>query len=169
VPTAGVRAAWSESPSGLDAGCGGEDAVEPVIDAAVELRPAGHLAVAGDAVGVVEGDELVWAGERSGETIDALARLASQVGASSQVVDRLREEYDDQLAVLRARDEDTDGNTTLQHHQAYADLGPALLHVKREAVPKLRDESRIDDIVLGQIQVVLDDEELWLNGRNASG
>ena len=45
-----------------------------------------------------------------------------------------------------------------------SELRLALLPAKRDAVVKLRDESRIDDTVLRRIQAEIDHEELGLAG-----
>jgi CPA1 family monovalent cation:H+ antiporter len=53
----------------------------------------------------------------------------------------------------------------LRHDQHYAALRLALLARKRATVLALRDEQRIDDIVLRQFQTRLDIEEVRLSRR----
>ncbi|RHA43108.1 Na+/H+ antiporter [Cellulomonas rhizosphaerae] len=97
------------------------------------------------------------------EALAAMDDVAEQLGTDREVVDRLREEYDEHLRVLRARssdDEETD--PAVRYDEQYSALRLALLGHKRAAVVRLRDERRIDDIVLRQVQARLDIEELRL-------
>lgn len=96
------------------------------------------------------------------EALDAVPQVAAEVGADPEVVDRLRREYEERLAVLRA-DGAGDGEPALRHDRHYAALRLALLARKRATVLRLRDERRIDDTVLRQVQARLDIEEVRLS------
>jgi CPA1 family monovalent cation:H+ antiporter len=60
-----------------------------------------------------------------------------------------------------------DDEPAVRHDQQYAVLREATLDLKRATVLRLRDEARIDDTVLRQIQAQLDIEELRLSRRAA--
>jgi hypothetical protein len=75
---------------------------------------------------------------------------------------RLRLEYEEHLHVLHTNGEDAYDEPARRHDQQYTALRLALLTLKRGTVVRLRDERRIDDIVLRQIQARLDIEEVRL-------
>jgi CPA1 family monovalent cation:H+ antiporter len=102
------------------------------------------------------------------EALAALSDVGSELGADPEVVDRLGREYDEHLQVLRVSDGPADeaGDEPLvRHEQQYSALRLALLARKRATVIRLRDEGRIDDTVLRQIQTRLDIEEVRLSRR----
>lgn len=78
---------------------------------------------------------------------------------------RLCREYDKHLRVLRASRDDVDDEPALRHDEHYSRLRLAVLAHKRATVVRLRDEGRIDDTVLRQVQTRLDSEEVRLSGR----
>jgi CPA1 family monovalent cation:H+ antiporter len=79
-------------------------------------------------------------------------------------VDRLRGEYVEHLELLRARDDDgVEPDSAVLLDEQYTALRLALLAKKRATVVRLRDERRIDDAVLRQIQARLDIEEVRLS------
>jgi len=95
------------------------------------------------------------------EALEALPRIAGSLGTDDEVVDRTRTEFDEHLAILRARDGDAeDADGTIRLDDEYVDLRLALLAHKRATVIRLRDERRIDDTVLRQVQARLDLEEV---------
>jgi CPA1 family monovalent cation:H+ antiporter len=102
------------------------------------------------------------------EALQALPRLAADRHTDEDVVDRLRREYEKHLAVLEADGGGAD-EPALRYDQQYAALSAAVLASKRATVLRLRDEGRIDDTVLRQIQERLDIEEARLTGRAAPG
>src|SRR3954454_6070686 len=53
-----------------------------------------------------------------------------------------------------------EGDPVIQHDAEYRSLSLALIGRRREALLELRDEQRIDDIVLRRVQARLDQEEL---------
>jgi Na+/H+ antiporter len=99
------------------------------------------------------------------EALAAIPALAAEHDAEPQVVDRLYREYEEHLRVLRANDAGVDDEPALRHEQQYAALRLAVLAHKRASVVRLRDERRIDDTVLRQIQNQLDHEEVRLSRR----
>jgi CPA1 family monovalent cation:H+ antiporter len=98
------------------------------------------------------------------EAIKALPRLATELGTTPKVAEWLRQEYEANLATVRARDAGTDDDPTLLHNRHYTDLRLALISTKRATVVRLRDEAQIDDTVLRRLQAALDNEEVRLAG-----
>ena len=97
----------------------------------------------------------------------ALPEVAAELGTDPEVVDRTRREFEEHLQVVRADGGTDDDQPVLRHDQDYAALRLALLARKRATVLALRDEQRIDDIVLRQFQTQLDIEEVRLSRRQA--
>ncbi|MEU2415170.1 Na+/H+ antiporter [Streptomyces sp. SID7760] len=108
-------------------------------------------------------EELLLAETRATEgALAALPDLAAETGAAPPVVDRLRAEYETHLAVLYAGRAEVDDDSVLQHAEDYTTLRLALIAHKRATVIGLRDEHKIDDTVLRQIQAKLDSDEVRL-------
>jgi len=99
------------------------------------------------------------------EALAAIPRLAADLGTDPEVVERLRHEYEKHLRVVRANDGEVDDEPALRHDQHYTALRLAVLAHKRATVVRLRDEGRIDDTVLRQVQRRLDIEEVRLSRR----
>jgi CPA1 family monovalent cation:H+ antiporter len=95
------------------------------------------------------------------EALAALPKTAAELGTDPDVVERTRLEYEEHLGVLAADGEDED-EPVRRHDQQYSELRLALLARKRATVVRLRDEQRIDDIVLRHFQTKLDMEEVRL-------
>jgi monovalent cation/hydrogen antiporter len=90
--------------------------------------------------------------------IEALTDTASELGSGEQVVARVRRELDKQRTLLASAGGEDD--PVLQHDDQYRTLSLALIGRRREALLELRDEQRIDDIVLRRVQARLDQEEV---------
>jgi monovalent cation/hydrogen antiporter len=99
------------------------------------------------------------------EALTAMPRVAAGLGTDPDVVERLRHEYEKHLLVLRANRAGADDDPASRHDQHYTALRLALLARKRVTVIRLRDERRIDDTVLRQVQAALDIEEVRLSRR----
>ena len=95
--------------------------------------------------------------------LDLLGALTSTLGMTRLPRDTSVDE--EHLHVVHDHG-DHDDEPVLRHDQHYAALRLALLARKREAVLELRDEQRIDDIVLRQFQSRLDIEEVRLSRRD---
>jgi Na+/H+ antiporter len=89
------------------------------------------------------------------ESIDA---TATDLGIGERVTDRVRYELEKQRKLVAAAG--ADGHPLVQHAGEFTSLSLALLARRREALLQLRDERRIDDIVLRQVQARLDIEEI---------
>ena len=105
-------------------------------------------------------EELQFADEYSLDAaIDALDTTASELGSGEMVVERVRHELDKQRK-LQAAAGAAEGHPVIQHDDQYRTLSLALIGRRREAILELRDEQRIDDIVLRRVQTRLDQEEV---------
>ncbi len=111
-----------------------------------------------------DGSEAVLARtESSRAALEALPRLAEQLGTDDAVQMKVAHEIERHLAALTTAPEEA-ADTTRTHEQ-YRDLRLAILQVKRETGLRLRDEGRVDDTVLRTLQSELDIEEIRLTGR----
>ena len=90
--------------------------------------------------------------------IEALDTTASELGSGERVVERVRHELD-KLRKLQAA-AGAEDDPVIQHDDQYRNLSLALIGRRREAILELRDEQRIDDIVLRRVQARLDQEEV---------
>jgi len=99
------------------------------------------------------------------EALEAIPQLAADLGTDPEVTSRVRREYDKHLRVLRAGEAGADDEPALRYDQQYTALRLAVLAHKRATVVRLRDERRIDDTVLRQIQRRLDIEDVRLSRR----
>lgn len=102
------------------------------------------------------------------EALGAIPLLASALGTDPDITSRLRREYEKHLRLLHAGDAGADDEPALRYDQQYSALRLAVLARKRATVVRLRDERRIDDTVLRQIQARLDLEEVRLSGREVA-
>ena len=110
-------------------------------------------------------EELQFADEYSLDAaIDALDNTASELGSGEMVVERVRHELDKQRKLQAAAG--AEGHPVIQHDDQYRSLSLALIGRRREALLELRDEQRIDDIVLRRVQARLDQEEVRLLRAN---
>jgi monovalent cation/hydrogen antiporter len=99
------------------------------------------------------------------EALAAIPQLAADLDTDAAITERLQHEYEKHLRVLHASDDGADDEPALQYDRQYTALRQAVLAHKRATVLRLRDERRIDDIVLRQIQARLDVEEVRLSRR----
>ncbi|MDT7670378.1 MAG: monovalent cation/hydrogen antiporter [Pseudonocardiales bacterium] len=90
--------------------------------------------------------------------IASLDVTAAELGTAERVVERVRGEIEKRRKGLVA--EGADAEPVIRHDDQYSSLWLALIARKREALLELRDEQRIDDIVLRQVQARLDIEEV---------
>jgi Na+/H+ antiporter len=96
------------------------------------------------------------------EALEALPRLAADREIDAKVTDRLRHEYEKHLTILEAGPDGSAGDTALRYERQNIALRAAVVAHKRATVLRLRDEGRIDDIVLRQLQAQLDLEDVRL-------
>ncbi|WIB34941.1 hypothetical protein [Curtobacterium sp. MCJR17_043] len=72
--------------------------------------------------------------------LDALPKLARRVGADAEIVDRIREDYEGHLALVKAEESDDDDHPLLQQRGTAVELELALVRLKAATVLRLRDE-----------------------------
>ena len=90
--------------------------------------------------------------------IEILDSTADELGSGEMVVQRVRHDLEKQRKLLAAAG--AEGDPIIQHDDQYRTLSLALIGRRREALLQLRDEQRIDDIVLRRVQARLDQEEV---------
>jgi Na+/H+ antiporter len=104
-------------------------------------------------------EELQLARTRAAEAaLDALPRVAAQLGVDGAQLDRIRAEYEEHAENLTASADDA----SARDRERQLRLG--VLAEKRRAVTQLRDTNQIDDIVLRELQASMDVEEVRLLG-----
>ncbi len=96
--------------------------------------------------------------------IEAIDATAAELGSGELVVERVRHELDKQRKLLAASG--SEGDPVVQHDDQYTSLSLALIGRRRETLLELRDEQRIDDIVLRRVQARLDIEEVRISRIN---
>jgi Na+/H+ antiporter len=101
------------------------------------------------------------------EVLDAMDDLARDASAGRTAVDRSRREMEAQLRSFE-RGEDDEADDDQRAIDDYESLRLAIVRRKRDVLLRLRDEGRIDDIVLRRIQTRLDNEEIRLAGTEES-
>jgi len=101
------------------------------------------------------------------EALAAIPGIAADLDIDPAVAGKLAKEYDKHLRVLQAAEPDADDAVALRYDQQNTALRLAVLARKRATVVRLRDEGRIDDIVLRHVQTRLDIEEVRLTRREA--
>ena len=105
------------------------------------------------------------------EALKALPTLAEELDTDPAVTERMRQEYETHLLVVRAGGGETDASDkadVLRHDRHYTALRLALLAHKRATVLRLRDDREIDDTVLRHVQRHLDIEEVRLSRRQTA-
>jgi Na+/H+ antiporter len=96
--------------------------------------------------------------------LDALPRVAAELGVGEHLLESVRAEYEEHAAVMAAEDDPDDHTDAAQRWNLTRQLRLGVLEHKRQAVTRLRDENRIDDIVLRELQSSMDLEEVRLLG-----
>ena len=105
-------------------------------------------------------EELMWARKRATDAaLEALPRLAAEMGVDEEHTQRIRAEYEEFLDSVA--EGATDDVTTRDLDRR---LRLAVLWEKRRTVTAMRDANEIDDIVLRELQAVMDVEEVRLLG-----
>ncbi|PWR11531.1 Na+/H+ antiporter [Micromonospora acroterricola] len=109
-------------------------------------------------------DELRQARMRATQVgLAALPQVAAEIGADEEAVRRLEAEYRRHLD-----DVNEGGGRTAEERRLEHKLRLGVLAHKRREVTRLRDSREIDDLVLGELQAALDNEEIRLLGRGTT-
>jgi CPA1 family monovalent cation:H+ antiporter len=93
--------------------------------------------------------------------LEAIDTTAAELGSGEKVVARVRHELEMQRTLVAASGAGDD--PVVQHDDQYTSLLLALIARRRSALLELRDEQRIDDIVLRQVQARLDIDEVRIS------
>ncbi len=91
--------------------------------------------------------------------LEALEATAAELGTGEHVVERVQHELEKQRKLLAA-DGSADDPARPARRPVHEPVGSPSSRRKREALLEMRDEQRIDDIVLRQVQARLDIEEI---------
>ena len=75
---------------------------------------------------------------------------------------RLRKEYEEHAALVEAGDDADGPNEVAERNDLLRRVRLGVLEHKRRAITELRDQNRIDDIILRELQSVMDLEEVRL-------
>ena len=102
------------------------------------------------------------------EALEAIPQIAAGLDTDPEITARLQREYTKHLRLLHASDGGSADEPALRYDRQYTALRQAVLARKRAVVLRLRDEGRIDDTVLRQVQARLDIEEVRLTRREAA-
>lgn len=112
---------------------------------------------------VAHADELQLARRRSAEAaLDALPRVASRLGVDRELLIRLQKEYEEHAALIMAGADASSAGDAAERNDLVRRVRLGVLEYKRRAVTELRDQNRIDDIVLRELQSTMDLEEVRL-------
>jgi monovalent cation/hydrogen antiporter len=93
--------------------------------------------------------------------LEALPRVVEELGASPKVLGRLQTEYEEHAELVREGDDECN-NALADRHDLVRRVRLGVLGYQRRAVTTLRNQNRIDDIVLREIQNELDLQEVQL-------
>ncbi|OBF21420.1 Na+/H+ antiporter [Mycobacterium kubicae] len=115
---------------------------------------------------VAKADELQLARTRGAEAaLEALPVVARELGVSQKLMNRLQKEYEEHAMIVEASAETTpENNHIAEAGDLIRQVHLGVLEHKRRAITELRDQRRIDDIVLRELQAALDLEEVRLLG-----
>ncbi|MGH3579869.1 MAG: Na+/H+ antiporter, partial [Mycobacterium sp.] len=78
------------------------------------------------------------------------------------LLSRLQKEYEEHAALISASDDATTPNDAAEQNDLVRQVRLGVLEHRRRAVTELRDQNRIDDIVLRELQAAMDLEEVRL-------
>jgi monovalent cation/hydrogen antiporter len=111
---------------------------------------------------VRQADELQLARSRGAQAaLGALPVVAGELGVSPQILRRLQKEYEEHAALVETND-DGSPNDAAERNDLLRQVRLGVLEHKRRAITELRDQNRIDDIVLRELQFAMDLEEVRL-------
>jgi Na+/H+ antiporter len=112
---------------------------------------------------VARTDELRLARTRGAQAaLEALPLVAGRLGAGDDVVRRLQQQYEKQAQVVAADGDASVASDLAETYDLIRQIRLGVLEHKRRAVTELRDQNRIDDIVLRELQAEMDLEEVRL-------
>jgi CPA1 family monovalent cation:H+ antiporter len=98
----------------------------------------------------------------SSAALEALPVVAAEFGLSEDLLRRLRKEYEEHAALVEAGGDAEGSSEVTERSDLLRRVRLGVLEHKRAAIIELRDQNRIDDIVLREVQSVMDLEEVRL-------
>jgi CPA1 family monovalent cation:H+ antiporter len=101
--------------------------------------------------------------------LEALPVVAGELGVGPKLLSRLQKEYEEHAAVVMAHDDDPTTNGLVERSDLVRRVRLGVLKHQRRAVTALRNQNRIDDIVLRELQAELDLLEVQLLDSADSG
>ena len=93
-----------------------------------------------------------------------VAELTAELGVSEELQSRLQKEYQQHAALVRASGDGSAPSDAEERGDLIRQVRLGVLEHKRRAITELRDQRRIDDIVLLEVQAAMDLEEARLLG-----
>jgi CPA1 family monovalent cation:H+ antiporter len=94
--------------------------------------------------------------------LKALPVVAGELGVDPKLLSRLQKEYEEHAAVVTANDDNPTTHDLVERSDLVRRVRLGVLDHQRRAVTALRNQNRIDDIVLRELQAELDLQELQL-------
>ena len=94
--------------------------------------------------------------------LEALPVVAGELGVGPKLLGRLQKEYQEHAAVVMANDDDPTAHDLVERNELVRRVRLGVLKHQRRAVTALRNQNRIDDIVLRELQAELDLIEVQL-------
>jgi monovalent cation/hydrogen antiporter len=94
--------------------------------------------------------------------LEALPVVAGEIGVSQELLRRLQKEYEEHAALIEAGGDDEGPNEVAERNDLLRRVRLGVLEHKRRAITELRDQNRIDDIILRELQSAMDLEEVRL-------
>lgn len=112
---------------------------------------------------VAHAEELQLARTRAARAaLAALPAVADEVGVSDELRRRLHKEYEEKAALVLATENGSPDNRILKTREKVRQVRLGVLEHKRREVTALRNQNRIDDTVLRELQNEMDLEEVQL-------
>jgi monovalent cation/hydrogen antiporter len=94
--------------------------------------------------------------------LEALPVVAGEIGVSQELLRRLQKEYEEHAALIEGGGDDEGPNEVAERNDLLRRVRLGVLEHKRRAITELRDQNRIDDIILRELQSAMDLEEVRL-------
>ncbi|HEY1842818.1 MAG TPA: Na+/H+ antiporter [Mycobacterium sp.] len=100
--------------------------------------------------------------------LDALPLVTAELGVDEELQNRLHAEYKQHAALVKASGDGSAAHDAEERSDVIRQVRLGVLEHKRRAITELRDQRRIDDIVLLELQSSMDLEEARLLGSSGS-
>ncbi|QUR68094.1 Na+/H+ antiporter [Mycobacterium spongiae] len=112
---------------------------------------------------IAHADEVHLARRRAAEAaLDALPMVASEFDVAPELLIRLTKEYEEHAELVLADADASAPNVLAERNELLRRVRLRVLEHQRQAVTALRNDNRIDDIVLRELQMEMDLEEVRL-------